>query len=315
MIAASTDFSLQPRQTFHSEEATYRVVERVGNGGNSNVYICQAVNGKSRGMLFAAKFMVNVAKADRVARFESELEFLAKTDHPAIIRVFDSGTHTFGPAGKKVDVPFYVSEYLPKTLRDAMRAGMQMLDKVTVAVNILSALMYMSQSSVSIIHRDIKPENIFFRGRAAVLGDFGLLKALDASELGERFDIGKLSGGVRHPYMYPTPELIDYAKDDTKIVTGKSDVFQLGIVLAELFCGDHPIRPRAKPLDPIIVDVLSTFSGSNSLAIRQLVEQMLELDVNRRAAAEDSYDRWEGIFFEVVNDAQRLEGVAYGSRG
>lgn len=188
---------------------------------------------------------------------------------------------------------------------------MKMVEKVTVALNMLSALMYISNAEVAVVHRDIKPENILFRGGSAVLGDFGLLKALNGEAFEENFDMGSLSMGVRNPYMYPTPELIEYAKDDKKPLCGKSDVFQLGLVFSELFCGAHPLKQRNKALDEIIMESVPDFHGSNSMAIRPLIMEMLQFDVGRRQSAAELYDRWEGIFAGVIDDARRLEGSAF----
>lgn len=311
MTAPAPDLSLSARQVFYSDEAAYKVVERLGHGGNSYVYLCQATSGPRKGLLFAVKFMINVAKEDRVARFTQELEFLRSIDHPGIMKVYDKGSLVVGSAAARLEVPFYVAEYLPKTLRDAMRSGMLMVDKVALAVEILSALSFLAMQDEPVIHRDIKPENIFIRGRSAVLGDFGLLKVLTAGELASRFAIGDLSKGPRHPYMYPSPELIEYAKDDQTLIDGRSDVFQLGLVLAEVFCGQHPIKSRQKTLDPIELDELTTFQASNAQTIRGLIQAMLELDREKRPAAQELYDGWDGPFNEVVADAQRLEGRAF----
>lgn len=303
-------FNLSNRQVFYTDHS-YKVIERLGSGGNSDVYLCQATSGDHKGLLFAVKFMVNVARRDRVARFNSELNFLKSIDHPGILKVYDSGSFSFGPAGARAEIPFYISEYLPKTLRDAMRAGMLMVDKVTVAMQLLSSLVFLGEQEMPVIHRDIKPENIFIRGRAAILGDFGLLKALGPEDVVSEFSINDLSKGVRHPRMYPTPELIEYAKSKGGVITSKSDIFQLGLVLAELFCGSHPLKARRGPLDEIELESLDIFSASNAQTIRGLIESMLELDVVRRPSALELFDRWEGPFNEVIADAQRLEGRAF----
>lgn len=311
MTDARLNFGLSVRQVFFTETCSYKVIERLGQGGNSDVYLCQALVGPWKGLLFAVKFMVNVAKADRVARFDNELSFLKSIEHPGIMRVYDSGSHAFGPANARIEIPFYVAEYLPKTLRDAIRFGMLMVDKVAVAVQLLCALAFLAKQEAPVIHRDIKPENIFIRGRSAVLGDFGLLKVLAPDDLEKRFEINELSNGPRHPYMYPTPELIDYAKNPDSPVSAKSDVFQLGLVFAEVFCGQHPIKNRKKTLDPIELEELKPFQASNAQTIRGLIQAMLELDPEKRPPADELYDRWDGPFSEVIADAQRLEGKAF----
>lgn len=308
----TVELSLASRQVIYGDSgAPYRVVERLGTGGNSDVYLCQANQGDNRGLLFAVKLMRNLKRPDRVARFRNELEFLKSIDHPAIMKVFDSGTHAIGPTADRIEVPFYVAEYLPRTLRDAMREGLFMVEKMTVALQLISALTFLSSADRQTVHRDIKPENIFIRGKSAVLGDFGLLKVLEPSDLPKLFDISDLSRGPRHPFWYPTPELIEYAKGNNEVLTCKSDVYQLGLVLAEMFSGQHPIKARENTLDPIVLHELGRFEGTGSNAIRHLITSMLEPNPSVRANAADLYEGWDGPFQEVISDAQRLEGRAF----
>lgn len=303
---------LTPKATIYSNSnAAYKVIERLGRGGNSDVYLCQANRGDQKGLLFAAKLMTNIDREDRVKRFENEFDFLSSINHPAIMKVVERGGHSFGSGNNRIEVPFYLAEYIPLTLRDAMRAGLLMVDKVSIAVQLLSLLNSLSQLNPPVVHRDIKPENIFIRGRSAVLGDFGLLKALEPGDLEQRFAIGDLSRGVRHPFSYPTPDLIDYAKGAVDALTPKSDVFQLGLVFSEMFCGHIPIKPRDKTLDPISLEELEKFSASNAQTILSLIRQMLELDRDLRGSADIFLDQWMGVFSEVVTDAQRLEGRAF----
>lgn len=305
----SIDTSLASKQVIHSDKNNrYKIIEPLGSGGNSSVYLCQAQAGLHRGLLFAIKLMVNVHKQDRVARFKQEHAFLEKINHPAALRTFDSGAIAFGPSENRLEVPFYVSEYLPKTLRDAMSAGLLMVDKVAIAVQLLSLLCHLDE--LGIIHRDIKPENIFIRGRGAVLGDFGLLKATAAGDGCEEFSIGELSRGIRHPYQYPTPELILYARGEGEI-TSKSDIYQLGLVFAEMFCGENPIKPRARNIDSIELNKPRAFAASNSGVIVSLIDFMLKEQPKERPSAPELLDRWTGILAEVVTDAQRLEGKAF----
>jgi serine/threonine protein kinase len=304
--------TLSPRQLIYSDSGTpYKVVEQLGRGGNSSVYLCQATDGERKGLLFAAKLMTNVTREDRLARFKEEFDFLATIEHPSIMKVYEKGSVTIGSSTNRVEVPFYIAEYLPRTLADGLRAGLLMVDKVALAVQLLSGLSYLSNHNPSIVHRDIKPENIFLRGRAAVFGDFGLLKALSPNEMAPQFAIGDLSKGVRHPYMYPTPELIEYAKGNVNALTPKSDVFQLGLVLAEVFCGQTPMKTRSQPLDPVEIDNLQKFEASNSGIITAHISAMLQVDHNTRGTATTLLDRWEGTFSEVISDAQRLEGRAF----
>jgi serine/threonine protein kinase len=255
---------LVPRQVVSAGNVRFKIIEKLGSGGNSSVYMVQCQNGEHRGLLFAIKFFDRPEKADRLARFNVELEFLKTTEHPAVVKVNYDGSHSYSNGSS---VPFYITEYMPKTLHDAMKSGMLMLDKVTVAVQMISALAYLTESNPPVVHRDIKPENIFIKGRTATLGDFGLLKALGDSESAERFSIKSLSKGARYPRFYPTPDLVAYSKDNSVLVTNKSDVFQLGLVFSEMFCGQIPLEDR-DVYDVVVFRFLGEVPGSLGSFIR-----------------------------------------------
>src|SRR5262249_37848427 len=147
-------------------------------------------------------------------------------DHPAVMRVFDEGLYLG-------EHPFVVAEYLPDTLGHVLRTAPPMMAKMAYAVQLLSALEYLSTPAITVVHRDIKPANVFIKGGSCVLGDFGLMKRLTVNrELDQ--EMLKTSVGPRMPRNYRTPDLVEYYKGGP-VPTDKSDVYQLGLLFAELF--------------------------------------------------------------------------------
>lgn len=299
---------LDNRQRVSGKIGKYRVLQELGSGGNSAVYLVEAVDGPHRGVLFALKLFLRVTDQPRKERFDTEVEFLRRCDHPSIMRSFDSGEHYAVANGQPFLFPFVIAEYLPKTLRSSMMAGLSVIEKVAFALQLLSALSYLSTKEPAIVHRDIKPENIFVKGRSAVLGDFGLLKAGDGVDPSIETHI-QHSSGVRFPRLYPTPDLLEYCKSRVQPVplTPKSDVFQLGLVLAELFTGEIPLAPRSKPFDQIHLTDISSISGSQGEAIKSHIGKMLEMDPNRRPSAIELFDPWEGVFLWMTDTSRQLE--------
>lgn len=175
----------------------------------------------------------------------------------------------------------------------------------------LSALVYLDNLNPSIVHRDIKPKNIFLKGPSCVLGDFGLLKIIDGEEEIDR-EIFKESVGPGMPYYYRTPDLIAYANNKARVST-KSDVFQLGLVIAELFTGRNPaIAPDSKDLlCPLKLEELQWIPGKLGAGIKRLIQRMLVFDPNKRESASDLMDPWRGVFQEAVKLAHNLEGQAF----
>lgn len=300
---------LTRRQKISAHNGSYRVLQELGSGGNSAVYLVEAIAGQHRGVLFALKIFLRIGDGARLERFNTEIAFLQSCNHPSILRVFDHGVHYASVNGAPRNFPFVVSEYLPDTLRSSMLRGLSILEKTAFTLQLLAGIAYLSSRDPEIIHRDIKPENIFVKGRSAVLGDFGLLKAGDGIDPSIEYHI-EASSGVRFPRLYPTPDLVEYCKDRQNPVplTSKSDVFQLGLVLAELFTSEIPLEPRNVPFSPIVLKELKTILGSQGEAIKGHIGKMLEMSTDKRPSATDLFDPWEGIFLQLADMAQALEG-------
>src|SRR5262249_55417148 len=156
-----------------------------------------------------------------------------------------------------------------------LRTSPLMMAKMGYAVQMLSALEFLATAAVSVVHRDIKPANVFIKGGSCVLGDFGLMKRTKADTTVDR-EMIKESLGPRMPRGYRTPDLIEYLKGGPA-PTDKSDIYQLGLVFAEMFSGFNPQRPMkgndfTEPIE------LNTFfiPGGLGRPIKDLIEPMLD---------------------------------------
>jgi hypothetical protein len=109
--------------------------------------------------------------------------------------------------------------------------------------------------------------------------------------------------------LYRTPDLVAYAKGEADITT-KSDVFQLGLVLTELFTGSNPSVKPNDCLDPVKLYAIGNIPGSQGAGIAKLLKRMLVLDWNVREEIDTFSDPWAGVFWGVAAQAKRLEGKA-----
>lgn len=282
-----------------SQCAQYRTLQKLGEGGTAETYLMLASSGELRGQLFAVKLFRRLSRPEWQANFLQEVAFLKTCSHPSVMRVFDDGVFL----GKH---PFVVAEYLPSTLANVLRTNPGMMAKMAYAVQLLSALEYLAQPKIAVIHRDIKPANVFIKGGSCVLGDFGLMKRLKSQDTGDLERL-KASFGPRMPRRYRTPDLVEYFKGGP-VPTEKSDIFQLGIVLVEMFTGRNPQRPMKRDFtDPIETDGYKIEGGLGPLIV-DLIAPMLHSDPASRPTASDALNRWQDLFFEAAKRSHALEG-------
>lgn len=303
-------FSLPIDKSFKSITGKwYRVIQLLGVGGNAVTYLVLATSGQHKGVLFAAKFFRKISEPERKQRFLGEIQYLMQADHPAIMRVFDSGVYILS---SKSEYPFVVAEYLPQTLYHVIRSDIaDVPTKISYALQLLSALRFLENSDPQVVHRDIKPQNIFIKGGSCVLGDFGLMLLLDGSDPNDK-DVFKESLGPGMPFFYRTPDLVAYAKNEAAL-TCKSDVFQLGLVLAELFGGYNPLKRAADHLDPIQLGSLGDIHSKQvGGLVFTILQEMLQFDPRKRVSASDIVPKWQTAFSSAAKIANQLNGRVIG---
>ncbi|HVU86790.1 MAG TPA: protein kinase [Pirellulales bacterium] len=271
---------------FALESATghlYRNIQHIGGGGTAETHVVLATNGPNRGLLFTAKIFSRLSKPEWRNSFLNEHAFLSKCDHPAILRVYDQGIH-LGEA------PFIVTECLSDTLAKSRRA-LRRIEQLSLATQLLSALAYLDNHEPRVVHRDIKPTNIFFKGESWVLGDFGLLKQLPLADDRDR-ELLKESLGPGMPQNYRTPDLVEYLRGGAP-PTPKSDVFQLGLVLAEVFTGKNPHKPATTFESEVGLDPLAPITEAHGAPIAELLNRMLSIRPEDRPSAADVLPQWQ----------------------
>lgn len=110
--------------------------------------------------------------------------------------------------------------------------------------------------------------------------------------------LSDIGGYVAMARYYRTPELVDYANGSAPLYI-ESDVFQLGLVLTELFTGKNPLKPVVDLHAPIELDEIGYVSAPHHGGfIHDTLAQMLQIDRKKRINIHSAIDRFSGIYAE-----------------
>jgi serine/threonine-protein kinase len=237
---ADTDFLSSPfvdsAAPVERRLGAYRILERIGRGGSSQVYLAERADGTLRKRV-AIKVLDGVVEGDEHrARFERERQILAELEHPNIARFLDGGT---SPGGSPYVVLEYVEGRPVTTYCDELRLPIR--QRLELFLPICDAVAYAHERLI--VHRDLKPANVLVdvEGRPKLL-DFGIAKLLDGDPATETITQARALTPA-----YASPEHLAGRR-----ITVASDVYSLGVVLYELLTGRRPyLSPRGAPGGPL----------------------------------------------------------------
>ena len=151
----------------------YTLERELGRGGAATVYSL-ADDLKHHRQVALKVLRPELASMLGPDRFDREVAIAAQLNHPHILALHDSGE-----AGGFL---FYVMPYVQgESLRHRLRRENQLPieDAVRITRQVASALSHAHARQV--IHRDIKPENILLYEGEAMVADFGIALAANAS--------------------------------------------------------------------------------------------------------------------------------------
>ncbi len=279
------EFSLRVGQSLRARSSQwYRTVKHLGDGKSASAYLALKTSGLDRGTFYAIKIIREPFDVTRVEDFELEIAALADLDHPVIMRIDDVGTYTW-TGGRH---PFYVCRYYTETLASRIQIGIELGLKLAFTIQLLSALKHLAERSI--IHCDIKPANIYVSGFDCVLADFGLARFT-------RDESGRPLGPSLHHYR--TPDIVESYRGGARL-TVKSDVFQLGLVVAEMFTGQNPCQHAESGLDDVVLSPVPQVDGPLGAKIDGAIALMLERDTYTRFTATYLIDIWQSIYFDHI---------------
>jgi tRNA A-37 threonylcarbamoyl transferase component Bud32 len=211
----------------------YELLERVRYGGQGVVYRARQ-RGTQR--IVALKVLLDgpLATERQRARFEREIELVARLRHPHIVTVYESGV----VRGRN----FYAMEFVAGDPIDdyAALADLAPRQIVQLMLKICRAVHHAHQSGI--IHRDLNPSNILVDqdGQPRIF-DFGLAKDLWAEGEDSRYTLTGLGCGTL-PYLSP-----EQAGGGDGLTDVRTDVYAVGLILYELLTDMFPYPVRGEP--------------------------------------------------------------------
>lgn len=207
-----------------SRYGDFQIIDELGRGGMATVY--RAISAET-GREVALK-VCRSDDEDFIERFVRESHAIRSLRHRNVIRIVDVGPRK---------APYWYAMELIQgdVLKDVLAADppprLQAL--VDLGLQMAEALDFAHQNGI--YHRDVKPSNVLVEvGGRAVLTDFGLAKFDDFARGYTR------SGMLLGTFLYMAPEQMD-----GRFHGAATDIYQLGLVLYEMFTGGLPFAELA----------------------------------------------------------------------
>jgi TolB-like protein/tRNA A-37 threonylcarbamoyl transferase component Bud32 len=241
----------------------YAIERELGRGGMATVYLAQDLKHKRP---VALKVLhPELAASLGPERFQREIEFAARLQHPHILTVLDSGNAN---GQLWFTMPYVEGESLRARL--ARERQLPLDTALGIAREAARALDYAHQHGV--IHRDIKPENILLtKDGSTLVADFGIARGLTGEA-----PLTQTGLAVGTPaYMSPEQASAD------KAIDARTDVYSLGAVLYEMLAGEPPYTG---PTAQIVIARRLTEPAPSVRRVRPSVPEAIDQAIQRALA-------------------------------
>lgn len=210
----------------------YQLEKTLGRGAMATVYlgVDPKINRKVaiKTIALAEEFSESDLDAAK-NQFRREAESAGRLNHPNIIAIYDTG--------EDGNVAYLAMEYFEGTALNHHALAENLLPPkwvLELTARAAEALHYAHGQGV--VHRDIKPANLMYDAASDQLKitDFGIARLTDTSRTKTGIILGTPS--------YMSPEQLS-----ASAVTGKSDLYSLGITMYQLLTGTTPFRSDSIP--------------------------------------------------------------------
>ncbi|MBP9089028.1 MAG: serine/threonine protein kinase [Kofleriaceae bacterium] len=277
----------------------FQLISRIAVGGMAEVFLAEAPgeHGFAKRMVIKRLLPTLDGDANYQAMFIDEAKLTARLVHPKIAQTFELGKvdeHLFIAMElvDGVDVLAMLREYAQRRRRVEPQIA------VWIAHEVLDALDYAHNAAgedgapLGVVHRDISPSNILLSLRGDVkLVDFGIARQSDPARSHQT-----KAGTLKGKYGYMSPEQVVEQPLDQR-----SDVFSVGVVLAEMLTGRR-LFAAANELDVLLMvrdaklSRLDKYGADINPALQEIVRRGLKKNLDERwhnaAQFRDALGEW-----------------------
>lgn len=261
---------------------TYRILQKLGKGGTSNVYLGYHNNLNT----YIVIKQLKGENADETLS-QAEVNVLKELRHQYLPRVYDY-PRIYNAQKNCFDV-YTVMDYIDgATLLECLRSGFPFTEELLKRYlrQMAEVLVYMHGQTSPVYHCDIKPENIMIdRNGNAILIDFNTAVGGNQNNI----------LGLTPPYA--SPEQIDLAhgQGGGLALDGRTDIYSLGATFYLLISGRFPsVGEQSQPLHTMgltgysseflrLIDRMMVFKRENRLkSAKKLLAAIDRLDISYR---------------------------------
>lgn len=253
-----------PLSTGEIVARNYQILGRAGAGGMGVVYRARDLKLERTVALKFLPLGLNASEKDK-QRILKEARIASSLDAPNIGAIHGIDET---PDGRIfIIMAFYEGRTLAERIH--LHGNIPLPEVIDIATQIARGLA--EAHSHNIVHRDVKPSNVMLTGNGVVkIVDFGLAHVTETTATLTQGTVGTAS------YMSPEQSM-------GKAVDQKSDIWALGVVLAEMLTGKNPFKRET--LSATILAILNEPPGSLQgvpIELQQMVYRALSKDPGKR---------------------------------
>ncbi len=261
----------------------YRILRRLGAGGMAEVFLAKSSGAEGiEKLLVVKRVLPSFARSGKfISMFVDEAKVAMRLNHPNIVQVY-----AFEQEGNEflLAMEFVDGVDLGRLVKAARHAGRPLPYGLAayIVTEVSRGLDYAHKrrdehnQPMEIVHRDVSPQNVLLTYDGfAKIADFGIAKAKLVSEE---------TGVIKGKFAYMSPEQARGERIDAR-----SDVYSLGILLAELLM-NRPMFPGKHGLDVLekVRDGERTLPSHVNAQVPRALDRIVE-----RATAKNPEERYQ----------------------